>query len=310
MLYCELDNAFNNKTYKTQKLDKNNTSSEYNIENIDTSYFSQGNGKSNSFSQKGQESDWATIDSDTELLPKKKPTVRTEKAENNSEKNKYSGTSLTKLIKNKKPTHRECLKLYYDPTCKSEYSFDTALKHVTKCSLCKKEISKKKSVKFESNSTKKYNLDDKVSDDNESNADSLNSWIDKIREQKTEKVKENFKNSDNKLKSIQTQIELQAPSPAPVPNPSPAPVSEESGKYQNILIQSTIQKYFEDMEERKALNEKLNKIYDILNLEVKKNEIIEKERSKYSSPDNNYVLIGISIVIVLLLVDIFIRIRF
>lgn len=328
MLYCELDNAFNNKTYKTQEQTKNSNSYEYSInninlnnnidsvDNIDNSYFSLSGGKSNCCEQKkGQDSDWASIDSDTELLPKKtNQPKKTNLTENFSaqEKNNFDGTTLTKLIKNKKPTHRECLKLYYNPESKSEYNYKTALKHITKCNLCKKEISKKKSVKFENNSTKKYKLDDKIND-LDSNSESLNSWIDKIREHKNEQVKEEFKSLDTKKKSIQSQIELQAPILPQVIQPTSSPVSEESGKYQNILIQSTIQKYFEDMEERKELNDKLNKIYDILNLEVKKKEIIEKERNKtiyYSGPDNTYVLVGISIIIILLIVDIFIRIKF
>jgi hypothetical protein len=110
-------------------------------------------------------------------------------------------------------------------------------------------------------------------------------------------------------------MELQAPPAKPVIQQSSG---EDNQKYQNMLIQNTIQKYFEDMEEKKELNDKLNKIYEILNLEIKKNEIIEKERNfnnqlknqPVSNPDFNYVLIGISFIIILLIVDIVIRIKF
>jgi hypothetical protein len=55
----------------------------------------------------------------------------------------------------------------------------------------------------------------------------------------------------------------------------------------------------------------------LVNLEIKKNEIIEKERNliqlknnqQTSEPNFNYILIGISIVIILLIVDIVLRIK-
>ena len=84
------------------------------------------------------------------------------------------------------------------------------------------------------------------------------------------------------------------------------------------MIQNTIQKYFENMEEKKELNDKLNKIYEILNLEIKKNEIIDKERNYMSQLKNNspnagfeinYVLVGISFIIILLIIDIIMRIK-
>ena len=154
MLYCELDNAFNNKTYKFRESFSNNAADDYNISKIDMNKFNMSNNKIMYDSDKrGQESDWAPVDSDTELLPKKKSTKSWNKDDtisidsettNSKEETKSSksndlvGTTLTKLIKNRKPTHRECIKLYYNPASKSDYCFDVALKHITKCELCKK----------------------------------------------------------------------------------------------------------------------------------------------------------------------------
>jgi hypothetical protein len=392
MLYCELDDAFNNKTYKFREPFGNNTNdsnhrsstkntnifdnennnddNDYNISTLDMGKFASNNKITYDSDKKGQDSDWAPIDSDTELLPKKPKStpkalakslpkswnkdetieIDSESEESRGETksskgNEFAGTALSKLIKSRKPTHRECIKLYYNPTTKSSYCFDTALKHITKCELCKKEISKKKSVKFDGDSEKKSKLEDKISC-----SSSLNSFINNLREIKKNKYsKEDFDSEnenetlmelikstkkpltkikpivnkardvdyDDKLSSMQSQMELQSPPAIPITQPAPK-TQEDNTQYQNMMIQNTIQKYFEDMEEKKELNDKLNKIYEILNLEIKKNEIIEKERgiNQYKNNSSNseysgtFILIGISIVIILLIVDIVLRVKF
>lgn len=348
MLYCELDDAFNNKNYKFRETFSNNEGDKFNISKMDLSQFNSSNNQIMYDSdKKGQDSDWASVDAETELLPPKKRVWDNESEEENNKKssksndsksNNMEGTTLAKLIKSKKPTHRECLKLYYNPTSKSNFCFDTALKHITKCDLCKKEISKKKSVKFED------------SFDKNSCSSSLNSFINNLREikntqnnkenfqldnetigeiikssknlksyEKPQKTKDNNKISDEdneskRMSEMQSQMDMQSP-----PVKQIIQTQEESQKIQNLMIQNTIQKYFEEMEEKKELNDKLNKIYEILNLEIKKNEIIEKERNltqmknnnnNNQEPNFNYILIGISIVIVLLIIDIVIRIKF
>jgi hypothetical protein len=391
MLYCELDDAFNNKTYKFRESFSNDAADtgrqtgtpkkgifdddDFNISTIDMNNFNVSNNKIMYDSEKkGQDSDWAPIDSDTELLPKKKPShtsshkpshtpsqkpsrvssqkswnkddtisidsesVETREETKSSKSNEFGGTSLAKLSKSRKPTHRECIKLYYNPTTKSSFCFDTALKHITKCELCKKEISKKKSVKFDNDSE----IINKKIEDKISCSSSLNSFINNLREIKNNKNSRGYDNEtlielvkstkkpiknkehfeteidDNKILSMQSQMELQAPPAKPIAQSIVKP-QEDNTQYQNMMIQNTIQKYFEDMEEKKELNDKLNKIYEILNLEIKKNEIIEKERnlSQYKNNSTNsteysgtWILIGISVVIILLIVDIVLRIKF
>jgi hypothetical protein len=344
MLYCDLNDAFNNKNYKIRDTFSNNDGDEFNISRLDLSQFNSSNNQiMYESNKKGQESDWATVDSETELLPKKKSkqswdndTIDTDKrkiSKNNISKsddlnsNDIGGTTLTKLIKNKKPTHRECLKLYYNPTSKSIFSFDIALKHISKCELCKKEISKKKSVKFEDSQDKvscssslnsfinnirqNNNNKDKLRLDNETIGEIIkSSKKTKLLEKPVEKPK-NDENESIRMSEMQSQMESQSP-----PVKQVIQTQEENHKIQNLMIQNTIQKYFEEMEEKKGLNDKLNKIYEILNLEMKKNEIIEKERSLTQMKNNNnepnfiYILIGISIVIILLIIDIVIRIKF
>ena len=371
MLYCELDDAFNNKTYKFRETFSNNAIDDYNISKNDVNKFNISNNKIMYDSDKiGQDSDWAPVDSDTELLPKKKSvkswnknkdeaisidseSTNSKEETKSSKNNNLAGTALTKLIKNRKPTHRECIKLYYNPTSKSNYCFDIALKHIRKCELCKKEISKKKNVKFENkNIDTKKNSDDKLSC-----SSSLNNFINNLREvREIKNLKDDFKNDNDtiseliksakksltnkeltnkeatnkdqtnsesdekKIALIQSQMELQSPPAKPITQSiiQQSQPQENNLQYQNIMIQNTIQKYFEDMQEKNKLDDKLNKIYEILNLEIKKNEIIDKERSYVSQLKNNsqnmtfeinYVLVGISFIIILLIVDIIMRLK-
>jgi hypothetical protein len=356
MLYCELDDAFNNKTYKFRESFNGSDVDEYNISAIDMNKFNMSNNKIMYDSDKrGQESDWAPVDSDTELLPKKKSkqswnkddtisndseSINSKEESRSSKSNELIGTSLKKLIKNRKPTHRECIELYRDPTLKSNYCFDVALKHIAKCELCKKEISKKKTVKFENTNKKRKKTDEKISC-----SSSLNSFINNLREtRKTKNEKEDFQtdnstlleliksskkssphkeqniseSDEKKIASIQSQMELQSPPAQPITHSIIQQLPDNNIQYQNTMIQNTIQKYFEDMEEKKELNNKLNKIYSILNLEIKKKEFLDKEREYISQLKNNssttnfeinYVLVGISFIILLLIVDIVIRIK-
>jgi hypothetical protein len=200
MLYSELDDAFNNKTYKFRETfgtsdnkKANIFDDDFNISTIDMNKFKPNSIMTHDSEKKGQDSDWAPFDSETELLPKKKSksnwendTIDSDFSKDEaktSKSNELSGTSLNTLIKNRKPTHRECIKLYYNPNLKANFYFDTALKHISKCELCKKEISKKKSVKFENNKTK---TEDKISC-----SSSLNSFINNLRQMK-KNTKKNF----------------------------------------------------------------------------------------------------------------------
>jgi hypothetical protein len=317
MLFSELDNAYNTNNFTQNKsfnITDNNKQfnvfkDDFNLSTFEMDKFMPNN---QSYESDKQESEWASVNDDTELLPKK----------NNEPKTNLTGTTLNKLIKNKKLTHRECMKYYYDPN--SKY-FNTALKHVKNCNLCKNSILNKQAEVSSKNKKIIVENNDNLS------STSLNNFINNLKQnkylknnsknilnnnsKKNKNITEEFDNESKKMSDLQSQIELQSPPAKPIIQQNNT--QEDNLKYQNMLIQSTIQKYFESMEEKKELNDKLNKIYEMLSLEIKKNELFDKEKNyKYNSKKKNknyessYILIAIIFVIILLIIDIIVRIKF
>lgn len=172
-------------------------------------------------------------------------------------KNNFDGTDISKLLNQKKLTHRECIQLYYNPNINSD-DYDTALKHITKCPLCKDKITNDKKIVANNNNEKKININN--------NSD-----------------KNNYNNEQNN--------------------------SIDKNKYNEMIIQSTIQKYIENIDEKKELNDKINKIYDLLNQPQKSNYDTSVTKNNYTI-ELNYITVGITIIILLLLIDIIIRIKY
>jgi hypothetical protein len=74
-------------------------------------------------------------------------------------------------------------------------------------------------------------------------------------------------------------------------------------KYQNMILQKTITKYLDDCEEKKILNNKIDKIYELINY-----NIVSKESNKLSNNiEINYTTISIVIIIILFIIDIILR---
>lgn len=82
--------------------------------------------------------------------------------------------------------------------------------------------------------------------------------------------------------------------------------NEKNLQYQNILIQNTISKYFDSIEEKKKLNDNIDKIFGILNT----NNIIQQNKTSSTLSVEMILLICIGIIIILLLiVDIVLRFK-
>ena len=119
MSYCEINDAFNNKTYNFRDRYKNSTSEDFdfNISNIPIGKMYSSNNKITAENEKkpmknghekGQDSDWASVDSETILLPKRKKIILKDDEisleslsmqKSTNEENNYSGTPLEKLLK-------------------------------------------------------------------------------------------------------------------------------------------------------------------------------------------------------------------
>jgi hypothetical protein len=149
-----------------------------------------------------------------------------------------NGTNISNLLPNKpmnnepsqqRLTHRTCIDIYNNPSNYPESLINNAFKHITKCSLCKDEIKKIKktdsdiivepNIKFDQNK----NINENKNIIEPENKIILNTE-NKISNQVIE----------NQLKNIQDKIN-----------------EENNLKYQNAVLQNTISKYMEDVEEKK-----------------------------------------------------------
>ena len=92
-------------------------------------------------------------------------------------------------------------------------------------------------------------------------------------------------------------------------------LDEKNMKYQNILIENTMSKYLENNDEKKKLNENIEKILQYL----LKKEIQENTNSKYNynipmtnnntHSDFTVIYICLTILIILIIIDIILRLK-
>jgi preprotein translocase subunit SecF len=121
-------------------------------------------------------------------------------------------------------THKDCILLYTNPNIGSSKKYNHAIKHIKNCKTCKNEISK---------NNKKY--------ENYNTAE---------------------KNDIQIIKPSETQYPVyQQPSE---PEYKKIIQEEKNVQHQNILIENTIAKYFDTIEEKKKLNENIEKIRETL----------------------------------------------
>ena len=196
------------------------------------------------------------------------------------------GTSLENKSDDKtKLTHKDCLLLYLNPNIGSRNKLELAMKHIKSCEVCKKELSKTKindnvSINVEKN---KYNKN------NEKNVKIIQPFsnIPTLQNQQSNIID---KNDDYKKMLL----------------------DEKNIQYQNILIENTMSKFLENNDEKKKLNENIEKILQYL---LKKDIQENTSFQKYNNNSNNYqsdftiIYICLTILIILILIDIILRIK-
>ena len=202
------------------------------------------------------------------------------------------GTQLKNKNDNKnKLTHKDCLLLYLNPNIGSTSKLESAMKHVQGCDICKKELSKKKQDNMSSSSD-----------------------ISKSKKKSTSKNNNNNNNNDNdKIIQPFTQI-------PPILNTDKNDdykkmlLDEKNIQYQNILIENTMSKFLENNDEKKKLNENIEKILQyLLKKDIQENAIPKNNYNpqNYTQSSNDFTIIYIclTILIILLIVDIILRIK-
>jgi hypothetical protein len=184
---------------------------------------------------------------------------------------------------------------------------NNALRHINKCNLCKQEIKK--------NSHKKNIIDnDEIIYSTGSLSQVPFKGIQRTSEvlQKSDEL-EKF-SVDNK--NIERQLQMITEKLGLIDNVNKKHNMYEDVsqlQYQNMLLQKALTKYIEDSDEKKIINNKIDKLYDLLNNNFdKKRELFavsEYGQSRYSTIELNYFNIGIFILIVLFIIDIIIRVQ-
>lgn len=219
----------------------------------------------------------------------------------------------------KKLTHMDCIKIYNNPDVYKDSDLTIGLKHVSVCKTCKEHIKQSmvsNNILSESNK-KKISNNDNMEEKSNLNPNQISTM-----------------NNSNQINSkLETELKL-------LNNK----INEESNlKYQNTILQNNLSKYLEDLEEKKKINYKLDKIIEMVNLNLVKTNKLENlygtnpnynygygtemdprilsNLIKFNHPNmnmnmgnigwENYILyIGISIIILLLIIDIIIRFAF
>jgi hypothetical protein len=198
----------------------------------------------------------------------------------NSNSNSNSNFITQSISKTNTPsrklTHRECINIYNNPDSYKQNVLTQALKHVSKCKLCKDEIKNmiiSSSEKDNNIGSKKknINLNDMLSEsENESN---LQETI--LTQNENKKINASRKNSEDNFNYSQTEHNnylrtnnSKIESELKLLNEK---INGESNlKYQNAMLQNNLSKYLEDLEEKKKINYKLDKIMELVNLNLSK----------------------------------------
>jgi|SaaInlStandDraft_5_1057022.scaffolds.fasta_scaffold09201_3 hypothetical protein len=185
------------------------------------------------------------------------------------------GTNLTDNKKLKCLTHKDCVLIYLNPNITSKNKYTNAMKHIKHCSTCQNEITKN-------------NINDN------SSLNSSNSILKKSEKViKPEKVIENYSIPEKKIiinKNDEYKKMIQ---------------DEKNLKYQNLMLETSMSKYLENIDERKKLNDNINKILSLLaenNTKINNNQI-----KGYS--DNTFLYVCLFVVIILLVIDIVLKIK-
>jgi len=185
------------------------------------------------------------------------------------------GTNLTDSKKPKCLTHKDCVLIYLNPNITSKNKYTNAMKHIKHCSTCQNEITKN-------------NVNDN------SSLNSSNSILKKSEKViKPEKVVENYSIPEKKIiinKNDEYKKMIQ---------------DEKNLKYQNLMLETTMSKYLENIDERKKLNDNINKILSLL---AENNTKINNNQTK-GYTDNTFLYVCLFVVIILLVIDIVLKIK-
>lgn len=288
MSYCNINDAFNiNSNFENIVRGLNTFNPTNNsIDNIKSGYDNNLNSKNSIYEDQLKNND------NYNISPNFNSMYESNNFNDNMSWESLNGTDLSsKKIENKerKLTHRECINIYNNPNSCKVNILSQALKHVTRCKICKEQI-KDNLIK---------NPEKEFSDTIKELPNQVKSLINNNEYKNNDLVLKQFQNSNinsninsnsnpNPNQNLNTNSNInQNINPNPNLNKSNIinennliqknyieselkllndKINEETNiKYQNAMIQNNIAKYLEDIEEKKKINNKLDKIIEIIN---------------------------------------------
>ena len=227
----------------------------------------------------------------------------------NTSNESLNGTQLKNLVEKKLLTHRDCINIYCNIDECEDNDVKCALKHISNCTKCKDVIKiRKEQSKNQSNTVLK----------NEIKSEQLPNF------NNTNEINTNLKNQNNL--NINPQIELNnIYEPLKINNIeqqiktiNEKIIEDNNIKNQNLILQNTISKYLKEIDDKKVINNKIDKILELIsspyykscNNVQQENENLNDYYKKYNnySFEINYISIGICVIIILLLIDIILRV--
>ena len=276
MSYCNINDAFNiNSNFENIVRGLNTFNPTNNsIDNIKSGYDNNLNSKNSIYEDQFKNNDNYNISTNFD------PIYESNNFNDNMSWESLNGTDLSSnKIENKerKLTHRECINIYNNPNSCKVNILSQALKHVTRCKICKEQIkdnliknpensfsnTKKElpnQVKFLINENEYKNNDlvlKQFQNPNPNPNSNQNPNTNTNINTNTNLNKSNIINENNLIQKNYIESELKLLNDK---------INEETNiKYQNAMIQNNISKYLEDIEEKKKINNKLDKIIEIIN---------------------------------------------
>ncbi len=222
---------------------------------------------------------------------------------------------LVPSISNKKLTHRECIELYLNPT--NDEKYNNSLKHINNCELCKKHIQQlnlnnpttnttnNSSIDYNklydttltkyNNNNKQFSNDnynnDNFNNDNYNNDNFNNDNYNNNQQRNNNPILDNY-NKFNNNKIEQYQQSQQSQSEIQQYNKSQ---SEFVNKLNNYLTY--------EMNENKQLNSKIDNLMNYITINNSNKNVPTDNKN------NDYILISIVILIMLLIIDIVLRFK-
>ncbi len=198
-----------------------------------------------------------------------------------------------------KLTHRECIDIYNNPDSYKDLVLTQALKHVSKCKICKEEIKKLmiSNDKGENNLKSSLSKSKSETQQRQQTQQIQKSSSNGLKKDTNDNLSllstyQNFNNPINSGSlnlSSHSQPQTNSKIESELKLLSDKINGESNLKYQNALIQNNISKYLEDLEERKKINQKLDNILELIKLDYKNKYENDKAKTTVNTEfkDNN-----------------------